>query len=40
MKVMNPIRELAELGDTDTGGTLVIALAPETEAGVRIRKRP
>jgi hypothetical protein len=31
--------ELAE-GNTDAGGTLVIALAPETEAGVRIRKRP
>lgn len=31
--------ELAE-GETDAGGTLVIALAPETEAGVRIRKRP
>jgi hypothetical protein len=32
-------QELAE-GNTDTGGTLVIALAPETEAGVRLRKRP
>jgi hypothetical protein len=31
-------QELAE-GDTDAGGTLVIALAPETEAGVRIRPR-
>jgi hypothetical protein len=30
--------ELAE-GDTDAGGTLLIALAPETEAGVRIRPR-
>jgi hypothetical protein len=31
-------QELAE-GDTDAGGTLVIALSPDTEAGVRIRKR-
>ena len=31
-------QELAE-GDTDAGGTLVIALTPETEAGVRIRQR-
>lgn len=31
--------ELAE-ADTDLGGTLVIELAPETEAGVRIKKRP
>ena len=31
--------ELTE-GETDTGGTLVIALPPETEAGVRIHKRP
>lgn len=31
-------QELAE-GQTDSGGTLVIALPPETEAGVRIRKR-
>ncbi len=31
--------ELAE-GKTDSGGTLVVALPPETEAGVRIRKRP
>jgi hypothetical protein len=30
--------ELAE-GDTDAGGTLVIAVAPETEAGVRIKQR-
>ena len=31
--------ELAE-SDTDAGGTLVLALAPETEAGVRIKQRP
>jgi hypothetical protein len=31
--------ELAE-GSTDTGGTLVVTLPPETEAGVRIRRRP
>ena len=31
--------ELAE-ETTDAGGTLVIALAPEIQAGVRIRKRP
>jgi hypothetical protein len=31
--------ELGE-GETDAGGTLVVALPPETEAGVRIRKRP
>jgi hypothetical protein len=31
--------ELAE-GDTDAGGTLVVELPPDTEAGVRIRKRP
>jgi hypothetical protein len=31
--------ELAE-GSTDAGGTLVVTLPPETEAGVRIRKRP
>ncbi len=31
--------ELAE-GDTDAGGTLVVAIPPDTEAGVRIRKRP
>lgn len=31
--------ELAE-GSTDVGGALVVALPPETEAGVRIRKRP
>lgn len=31
--------ELSE-GETDAGGTLVIPLAPETQAGVRIRKRP
>ena len=30
--------ELAE-GETDAGGTLVVTLPPETEAGVRIRKR-
>ncbi len=32
--------EELEEDDTDAGGTLVIALAPETQAGVRIRKRP
>jgi hypothetical protein len=31
--------ELGE-GETDAGGTLVVALPAETEAGVRIRKRP
>lgn len=31
--------ELAE-AETDMGGTLVIELAPETEAGVRVKKRP
>lgn len=31
-------QELAE-GQTDSGGTLVIAMPPETQAGVRIRKR-
>ncbi len=31
--------ELAE-GATDAGGTLVVTLPPETEAGVRVRKRP
>ena len=31
--------ELAD-GETDIGGTLVIALPPETEAGVRVKKRP
>ena len=31
--------ELAE-GETDAGGALVIELPPETQAGVRIRKRP
>jgi len=32
-------QELAE-GETDAGGALVVTLPPETEAGVRIRKRP
>jgi len=32
-------QELAE-GETDIGGTLVVAQPPETQAGVRIRKRP
>jgi len=31
--------ELAE-GSTDAGGSLVVTIPPETEAGVRIRKRP
>ena len=31
--------ELAE-GSTDAGGTLVVTLPPETEAGVRVRRRP
>jgi hypothetical protein len=26
-------------GTTDAGGTLVVTLPPETQAGVRIRKR-
>lgn len=31
--------ELSE-SDTDAGGTLVVSLAPDTEEGVRVRKRP